>query len=179
MMSIFCASGRKARIAKSSPTRWGPRIRNGSECVPERKLFNSSGGNPVISKGRMGKLQPRSCHALFNCTLLRQRNDRGSGDRQIQIGIICRASVSDAKSKNIALWRFTETPCKIRQNCYFFGRSSGNRITSRIDSAPVSNMVSRSIPRPKPPAGGMPCSSATRNSSSTFCVSSPACSSKR
>ena len=30
-----------------------------------------------------------------------------------------------------------------------------------------------------PPAGGMPCSSARRKSSSSFCVSSPACSSRR
>src|SRR5205807_9554122 len=52
---------------------------------------------------------------------------------------------------------------------YFFGLNSGNRITSRMDSAPVSSMVSRSIPSPKPPAGGMPCSSASKNSSSTFC----------
>ena len=61
----------------------------------------------------------------------------------------------------------------------FFGLSNGNRITSRMDSAPVSNIVSRSIPMPIPPAGGMPCSSASRNSSSIFCFSSPACSSKR
>jgi hypothetical protein len=62
---------------------------------------------------------------------------------------------------------------------FLFGLSSGNKITSRIDSAPVSSMVSRSIPRPNPPAGGIPCSSASRNSSSIFCVSSPACSSRR
>jgi hypothetical protein len=61
----------------------------------------------------------------------------------------------------------------------FFGRSNGNKITSRMDSAPVSSIVSRSIPRPKPPAGGMPCSSASKNSSSIFCFSSPACSSRR
>src|SRR5437764_707142 len=35
------------------------------------------------------------------------------------------------------------------------------------------------MPTPNPPAGGIPCSSARRNSSSSFCVSSPACSSKR
>ena len=62
---------------------------------------------------------------------------------------------------------------------YFFGLNSGNRITSRMDSAPVRSMVSRSIPRPKPPAGGMPCSSANKNSSSIFCFSSPACSTRR
>ena len=33
---------------------------------------------------------------------------------------------------------------------YRFGFSSGNRITSRIDSAPVSSIVRRSMPDPKP-----------------------------
>ena len=63
--------------------------------------------------------------------------------------------------------------------CHFFGLSSGNNITSRIDSAPVNNIANRSMPMPKPPAGGIPCSSASKNSSSIFCVSSPACSCKR
>ena len=40
------------------------------------------------------------------------------------------------------------------------GRSSGKRMTSRIDAAFVSTMTSRSIPMPKPAAGGIPCSSA-------------------
>src|SRR6266576_3884151 len=52
-MSIFRASGRKARISRSSPTRCGPRMRNGSECVPVRKLVSSSGGRPAIWKGFM------------------------------------------------------------------------------------------------------------------------------
>ena len=33
---------------------------------------------------------------------------------------------------------------------------NGKRITSRMDSAPVSIMTSRSIPNPSPPAGGIP-----------------------
>ena len=45
-----------------------------------------------------------------------------------------------------------------------------------MDSAPVSSIVSLSIPIPMPPAGGIPCSRASRNSSSIFCLSSPACS---
>ena len=48
-----------------------------------------------------------------------------------------------------------------------------------MDSAPVSSIVSLSIPIPMPPAGGIPCSRASRNSSSIFCLSSPACSSRR
>src|SRR5207245_1876541 len=64
-MSIMRASGRKARIARSSPIRCGPRIRNGSECVPERKLFNSSGGNPATENGFMS-IQPRVRAQLFN-----------------------------------------------------------------------------------------------------------------
>ena len=36
------------------------------------------------------------------------------------------------------------------------GRSSGNRITSRIEREPVRIIVSRSIPMPSPPVGGMP-----------------------
>ena len=40
-------------------------------------------------------------------------------------------------------------------------RSAGNRITSRIASLPVSTIVSRSIPIPQPPVGGMPYESAS------------------
>ena len=36
------------------------------------------------------------------------------------------------------------------------GRSNGNRMTSRIDRASVRSMTRRSMPRPRPPAGGMP-----------------------
>src|SRR5205085_12621763 len=50
---ISFASGRKTRTTRSSPTRWGPRIRNGSGCAPARKTFNSSTGTPVISKELM------------------------------------------------------------------------------------------------------------------------------
>src|SRR5438046_1679633 len=38
-----------------------------------------------------------------------------------------------------------------------------------MDSAPVSSIVSLSMPIPMPPAGGIPCSRASRNSSSMFC----------
>ena len=41
-------------------------------------------------------------------------------------------------------------------SCCFSGRNSGKRITSRIDFDPVSSMVSRSMPIPSPPVGGMP-----------------------
>ena len=40
-------------------------------------------------------------------------------------------------------------------------RSAGNRITSRIASLPVSTIVSRSIPIPQPPVGGIPYESAS------------------
>ena len=36
------------------------------------------------------------------------------------------------------------------------GRSSGNRMTSRMDFEPVRSMVRRSMPMPSPPVGGMP-----------------------
>ena len=42
-------------------------------------------------------------------------------------------------------------------------------MTSRIDWELVSSMTSRSMPMPRPPVGGMPCSSAVRKSSS-ICV---------
>src|SRR5690606_11427187 len=40
------------------------------------------------------------------------------------------------------------------------GRSSGKVMTSRIDACEQSVMIKRSMPMPKPPAGGMPYSSA-------------------
>src|SRR5437899_12068389 len=48
-MSILRASGLKTRISRSLPTRCGPRTRNGSECLPARKLLTSSDGKPAIS----------------------------------------------------------------------------------------------------------------------------------
>ncbi len=48
----------------------------------------------------------------------------------------------------------------------------GTGITSRMLSRWPSNIMHRrSMPMPMPPAGGMPCSSATRKSSSSFCCS--------
>jgi len=38
----------------------------------------------------------------------------------------------------------------------FSGRSKGNRMTSRMERESVSSMVSRSMPMPSPPVGGMP-----------------------
>ena len=53
---------------------------------------------------------------------------------------------------------------------------AGTRMTSRIVRRSVSSMTSRSMPMPRPPVGGMPCSRATRKSSSTIgASSSPAC----
>ncbi len=40
-------------------------------------------------------------------------------------------------------------------------RSAGNRITSLIVSRPVSTIVSRSMPSPRPPVGGIPYASAS------------------
>jgi len=55
-------------------------------------------------------------------------------------------------------------------------RRSGNRITSRMDSVPDNSMVSRSMPTPNPPAGGIPYSKAITNSSSQGMASlSPSC----
>src|SRR5687767_4036698 len=57
----------------------------------------------------------------------------------------------------------------VHQVCGFI---SGNRITSRMLSAPVSIMSNRSTPIPMPPAGGMPYFSAFKKSSSSLCCSS-------
>lgn len=43
-----------------------------------------------------------------------------------------------------------------RHSSDFSGRSRGNRMTSRMERESVSNMVSRSMPIPSPPVGGMP-----------------------
>src|SRR5206468_11128414 len=57
MMSILRASGLKTRISRSLPTRRGPRTRNGSECLPARKLLTSSDGKPAISKAFISVLR--------------------------------------------------------------------------------------------------------------------------
>ena len=60
-------------------------------------------------------------------------------------------------------------------NIYGSGFSKGNAITSLMDGELVNNITSRSIPMPKPPVGGIPCSNADKNSSSTpHASSSPA-----
>src|SRR4051794_19134727 len=51
-------------------------------------------------------------------------------------------------------------------------RRAGNRITSRIASLPASTIVSRSIPIPQPPVGGMPYESASTKSGSPGSASS-------
>src|SRR5689334_12150262 len=66
MISILRASGRNARIARSSPIRCGPRMRNGSEYVPDKKLFSSSGGIPATEKGFVISIQPRGRPWVFN-----------------------------------------------------------------------------------------------------------------
>ena len=44
------------------------------------------------------------------------------------------------------------------------GRNTGNKITSRIDRLPVNSITNRSIPTPRPPAGGIACRSARTKS---------------
>ncbi len=51
-------------------------------------------------------------------------------------------------------------------------RRAGNSTTSRIECTPARTISNRSIPSPRPPVGGMPCSSARRKSSSKGCASS-------
>ena len=53
----------------------------------------------------------------------------------------------------------------------YSGRTSGKRIVSRMPRAPVSNCRRRSIPKPIPPVGDIPCSRARRKSSSR-CIAS-------
>ena len=98
--------------------------------------------------------------------LTRSRLPRHDSERRRRAGIFAAVSLRVAQEK---------VSCAQSR----FGLSSGKRMTSRIDSAPVRSIVRRSTPRPNPPAGGIPCSSARRKSSSSFCVSSPACSSRR
>ena len=62
--------------------------------------------------------------------------------------------------------------CDDRQQPHFSGFICGKRMTSRIDSWLVSNIVSLSIPTPRPAVGGIPYSRARRKSSSSTCASS-------
>ena len=56
--------------------------------------------------------------------------------------------------------------------CHISGFKRGKAITSLIDGEFVNNITSLSMPMPKPPVGGIPCSSADKNSSSTSHASS-------
>ena len=77
-------------------------------------------------------------------------------------------------SKQLGRWGSVSVSRRRRTGNQPFGFNCGNRITSRMLSWPRSIMHRRSMPMPMPPAGGMPCSSATRKSSSSFCCSPPA-----
>ena len=69
-----------------------------------------------------------------------------------------RYRVATYSSKGSAIGSRVPSPAYSRG----FGRSSGKRMTSRMDWLPVRSMTSRSIPSPSPPVGGRPCSSARR-----------------
>src|SRR5256886_9905427 len=79
-------------MARSSPIRCGPKIRNGSEWVPERKLFSSSGGNPATAKGFM-TIQPRVRAWLFN------RSEEHTSELQSQSNLVCRLLLEKKKTR--------------------------------------------------------------------------------
>ena len=58
-MRTSLASGRKTRMTRSSPTRCGPRMRNGSGCAPARNIASSSVGRPRISKELMRSVRSK------------------------------------------------------------------------------------------------------------------------
>lgn len=70
--------------------------------------------------------------------------------------------------KDVFHTRNASNTCWERAGRYF---TSGNKMVSRMPR-PVSAISKRSIPIPIPPDGGMPCSSAFKNSSSTRIASS-------
>src|ERR1043165_362130 len=72
---------------------------------------------------------------------------------------------------DFALGHARECSSRDNETPFYFGFNCGKRITSRMLSWPRSIMQRRSMPMPMPPAGGMPCSRATRKSSSSFCGS--------
>jgi len=87
-----------------------------------------------------------------------------------------RDSPNDRASSKYALWPSSSPSNAPKQTIVFIryssvswrgnGRSVGKRITSFNECVAVRTAVSRSIPIPSPQAGGMPCSIASRNSSS-------------
>ena len=81
---------------------------------------------------------------------------------------------SNASKNNAVICQLGDSAAKLMANQAYFGFNCGNKITSRMLSWPSSIMHNRSMPMPMPPAGGIPCSSAARKSSSIFCCSPPA-----
>lgn len=76
-------------------------------------------------------------------------------------------------SENTTRWQMKNTPPTQKNglvgcatDSYASLRNAGNRITSRMLGLSVSNIMSRSMPTPQPPAGGMPYSSARIKSAS-------------
>ena len=94
----------------------------------------------------------------------RHRQQRPPGDaplqrrylkmrRSLYIGV--RMSADSVIREVQGARRYILTPERPRTILYT-GFIKGNKITSRMLSAPVSIMTSRSMPSPMPPAGGMP-----------------------
>ena len=79
------------------------------------------------------------------------------------------------KSRRLPLWLCSL--CRLLNGACtrfhaFSGRSRGNRITSRIDFLSVSSITSRSMPTPRPPAGGIACRRARTKSWSILAIES-------
>ena len=90
---------------------------------------------------------------------------RGASSRQ-QSRLDLRPAVSHAASSASLRAGAVLRPLGPARRSQDSRRSAGNRITSRMLGLSVSSMISRSMPMPQPPAGGMPYSSARMKSAS-------------
>ncbi|OPZ22608.1 MAG: hypothetical protein BWZ10_00369 [candidate division BRC1 bacterium ADurb.BinA364] len=94
-----------------------------------------------------GRSSPLHWHAK-GCVGLKAAAPLGQG--------LVRAAFGDAGPKGA----FAANPKRSAPHRLYSGRMCGNKITSRIDGESVSSIASRSMPIPRPLAGGMPYSSA-------------------
>ena len=130
------------------------------------KTYASPGGIQHVSSA--GKFQGAHL-SVFRLRAARRVGARNSFRRPRRESTLLRNEFRAPKKLRCAQFQVRFVPAdQVR------GRSCGNRITSRMLSWPRSIMHNRSIPTPMPPAGGIPCSRATRKSSSSFCCSPPA-----
>jgi hypothetical protein len=140
----LCCSNRDNSRASPSPQKV-------EEVIVAKSEEIGAGGMALQNAGRLSVAQPvRLSFALSPCRVIQQWVEE-------QIKLAKTPPVQGLESgRRLSAGHEGQGADSSPSAVFFSGRSSGNRITSRMEDEPVSSMVRRSIPMPSPAVGGMP-----------------------